>query len=73
MYKKIRYHYLNESYNANEGNADMIEKLGDLDIYDEKSKSYIKMPASKIISVVANAQYKIQRDYPYFNLFLDLI
>ena len=71
MYKKIRYHYLNESYNANEGNADMIEKLGDLDIYDEKSKSYIKMPASKIISVVANAQYKIQRDYPYFNLFLE--
>ena len=72
MYNGIRYYYsLNESYGANEGNADMIEKLGEIDIFDEKSKSYIKMKASDIIKVVVNAQYKISRDYPYFNLFMD--
>ena len=72
MYNRVRYHYLNESSHAiNEGNADLIERLGDLDIYDLDSKGYIKMKATKIIKVVADAQYKIQRDYPYFNLFLE--
>ena len=70
MYNNFRRH-LNESYGANEGNADIIEKLGDVDVYDENTKSLIKYNASKIIKVCADAQYKIQRDYPYFKLFLD--
>lgn len=62
---------LNESYGAYEGNADMIEKLGEVDIYDEKTKKLIKYSAKDIIKVCVDAQYKIQRDYPYFKLFLD--
>ena len=49
----------------------MIERLGEVDIYDQNSKQYIKMKPSDIIKVVVDAQYKIQRDYPYFNLFLE--
>ena len=49
----------------------MIERLGEVDIYDQNAKAYIKMKPSDIIKVVADAQYKIQRDYPYFNLFLE--
>ena len=71
MYNRDRYHYLNESFHSSEGNADMIERLGEVDIYDQNSKQYIKMKPSDIIKVVVDAQYKIQRDYPYFNLFLE--
>lgn len=49
----------------------MIERLGEVEIYDQNSKQYIKMKPSDIIKVVVDAQYKIQRDYPYFNLFLE--
>ena len=49
----------------------MIERLGEVDIYDQDKKQYIKMKPSDIIKVVVDAQYKIQRDYPYFNLFLE--
>lgn len=63
---------LNESlYKSYEGNADIIEKLGEVDVFDTKTKSIIKYSAKEIIKVCVDARYKIQRDYPYFNLFLD--
>ena len=74
-YKKFMYnnfrHHLNESYGSYEGNADMIEKLGEVDVYDKKTNTVIKHSAKDIIKVCVDAQYKIQRDYPYFKLFLD--
>lgn len=71
MYNRINYHRLNESHSASEGNADMIEKLGEIDVFDEKTGGFIKIKAIDIIKVVVDAQYKIQRDFPYFNLFLE--
>ena len=63
---------LNESsYKSYEGNADIIEKLGEVDVFDTKTNSIIKYSAKDIIKVCVDAQYKIQRDYPYFKLFLD--
>ena len=63
---------LNESlYKSYEGNADIIEKLGEVDVFDTKTKSIIKYSAKEIIKVCVDARYKIQRDYPYFTLFLD--
>ena len=54
---------LNESsYKSYEGNADIIEKLGEVDVFDTKTNSIIKYSAKDIIKVCVDAQYKIQRD-----------
>ena len=58
------------SYDAASGNEDIIEKLGEIDVYDEKSKGFIKVKASSIIKVVNDGIYKMQRDYPYLYQFM---
>ena len=71
MYNYSKYSLNESSYKSYEGNADIIEKLGEVDVLDEKTNSIIKYSAKDIIKVCADAQYKIQRDFPYFKLFLD--
>ena len=69
MYRS--YNKLNEasSYDTIYSNADAIEALGEVDVFDEKSKGFIKMPADNIIKVISDAIYKMQRDYTYLYQF----
>lgn len=64
---------LNESstFDYSYSNEDIILKLGEINIYDENKKSYIKMKPDDIIKVCNDALYKMQRDYPYLYLFLN--
>ena len=70
MYNK--YIALNEAstYESLYSNEDIIEKLGEVDVYDYEKKTYIKMNASDIIKVASDALYKIQRDYNYLYQFI---
>ena len=64
---------LNESisgYDAASGNEDVIEGLGDVDVYDEKKGEFVKIKASSIIKVVNDGIYRMQRDYPYLYQFM---
>lgn len=64
---------LNESisgYDAAAGNEDVIEGLGDVDVYDEKKGEFVKIKASSIIKVVNDGIYRMQRDYPYLYQFM---
>lgn len=67
-----RYNALNEAstYESLYSNEDIIEKLGEVDVYDYKKKSYVKMNASDIIKVASDALYKMQRDYNYLYQFI---
>ena len=63
---------LNEAatYESLYSNEDIIEKLGEVDIYDYDKKEYIKMNASDVIKVASDALYKMQRDYNYLYQFI---
>ena len=52
------------------GNEDVIEGLGDVDVYDEKKGEFVKIKASSIIKVVNDGIYRMQRDYPYLYQFM---
>lgn len=67
-----RYISLNEAsaYESLYSNEDIIEKLGEVDIYDYGKKTYIKKNASDIIKVVSDALYKMHRDYNYLYQFI---
>ena len=67
-----RYISLNEAstYESLYSNEDIIEKLGEVDIYDYEKKTYIKKNASDIIKVASDALYKMQRDYNYLYQFI---
>ena len=67
-----RYIALNEAstYESLYSNEDIIEKLGEVDIYDYGKKTYIKKNASDIIKVVSDALYKMHRDYNYLYQFI---
>ena len=67
-----RYISLNEAstYESLYSNEDIIEKLGEVDIYDYEKKTYIKKNASDIIKVVSDALYKMHRDYNYLYQFI---
>ena len=64
---------LNEAvsgYDAASGNEDIIEKLGEISVYDYKTKDFTKVKSSSIIKVVNDGVYKMQRDYPYLYQFM---
>ena len=62
---------LNESvYDAVSGNEDIIMKLNEVDIYDQKTKNLVKVKVENLIKVVNNGVYKIMRDYPYLYQFM---
>ena len=67
-----RYIALNEAstYESLYSNEDIIEKLGEVDVYDYEKKTYVKMNASDIIKVASDALYKMQRDYSYLYQFI---
>lgn len=58
------------SYQSLYSNEDIIESLGEIDVYDEKTKGFVKIEASKIIKVCSDAMYRIQRDYNYLYQFI---
>jgi len=64
--------HLNESsiYDTTYSNEDLIEKLDEVDIFDEKKKTIIKMKPGELIKVCSDALYKMQRDYPYLYQFI---
>lgn len=64
------YNVINESFNY-KSNDDIIAKLKEVDIFDEKTKSYIKINPEDIMKVCSDAIYKIHRDYPYLYLFFE--
>lgn len=68
----IEHIILNEAstYESLYSNEDIIEKLGEVDIYDYEKKAYVKMNASDIIKVASDALYKMQRDYNYLYQFI---
>lgn len=62
---------LNESvYDSMLGNEDIIMKLDEVDIYDQKTKKPIKIKVEKFIKVVNDGVYKMMRDYPYLYQFM---
>ena len=65
------YNHLYESaYDTEGGNADIVEKLGEVNIYNEKTKKFDRVKASSVIKVCVDAIYKMQRDYPYLYQFM---
>lgn len=67
-----RWNSLNEAatYESLYSNEDIIEKLGEVDIYDYDKKAYIKVNAADIIKVASDALYRMQRDYSYLYQFI---
>lgn len=63
---------LNEAatYESLYSNEDIIEKLGEVDVYDYEKKGYVKVNAADIIKVASDALYKMQRDYSYLYQFI---
>lgn len=62
---------LNESvYDSVSGNEDIIMKLDEVDIYDQKTKKPIKIKVEKLIKAVNDGVYKMMRDYPYLYQFM---
>ncbi len=68
----MQYITLNEAstYESLYSNEDIIEKLGEVDVYDYEKKAYVKMNAADIIKVASDALYRIQRDYNYLYQFI---
>lgn len=66
------YKSLNESsvYDISSGNEDIIEKMGDVDIYDIKKKAYVKIKTTDLLKVCSDGIYKMMRDYPYLYQFM---
>jgi hypothetical protein len=63
---------INESAKyGNEGNAEEIYDLGEINVIDKKKESVIKVKTSDIIRVVNDAMFYMQKKYPYLYLFLN--
>ena len=58
------------TYESLYSNEDIIEKLGEIDVYDSEKKEFVKMNAGDIINVSSDALYKLQRDYNYLYQFI---
>ena len=58
------------AYQAIYTNEDIIEKLGEVDVYDSKKREMVKMQASDVMKVVSDALYKMHRDYNYLYQFI---
>lgn len=72
MYNHM-YKSLNESSfydDASSGNGDIIEKMGEIDIFDIKKKAYVKVKAEDLLKVCSDGIYKMMRDYPYLYQFM---
>lgn len=70
-YMNFYYNRLNESvYDSVSGNEDIIMKLDEVDIYDQKTKKPVKVKVEKLIKVVNDGVYKMMRDYPYLYQFM---
>ena len=72
VYMYRRFQSLNEAnaYRSFYSNEDIIEKLGEVDVYDSSTKSFVKMKATDIMKVASDALYKMQRDYNYLYQYL---
>lgn len=70
MYR--RFQSLNEAnaYKSFYSNEDVIEKLGEVNVYDSETKSFVKMNPTEIMKVASDALYKMQRDYNYLYQFI---
>ena len=67
-----KFEIINESAKyGHEGNAEEIYNLGEIDIIDQKSKSFVKVNTADIIKVVNDAMFYMQKRYPYLHLFID--
>ena len=63
---------INESAKyGNEGNAEEIYDLGEINIIDQKSNSIVKVNTGDIIKVVNDALFYMQKKYPYLYLFVN--
>lgn len=70
MYRRYNSLYEGNAYQSLYSNEDIIEKLGEVNVYDSSSKSFVKMRASDIMKVASDALYKMQRDYNYLYQFI---
>ena len=70
MYR--RYNLLNEAnaYQSLYSNEDVIEKLGEVDVFDSTTKKFVKKNAGEIIKVASDALYKMHRDYNFLYQFI---
>lgn len=66
------YYPLNEAstYESLYSNEDIIEKLGDVKVYDSEKKEFVTVKASDVIKVCSDALYRMQRDYSYLYQFI---
>ena len=66
------YYPLNEAstYESLYSNEDIIEKLGDVRVYDSEKKEFVIVKASDVIKVCSDALYRMQRDYSYLYQFI---
>ena len=58
------------TYESLYSNEDIIEKLGEVDVYDHEKNTFVKKNVSDIIKVCSDAMYKMQRDYNYLYQFI---
>ena len=58
------------SYESLYSNEDVIEALGEIDVFDKGKNAFVKVQASDVIKVCSDAMYKIQRDYNYLYQFI---
>ena len=58
------------TYESLYSNEDIIEKLGEVDVYDHEKNAFVKKNVSDIIKVCSDAMYKMQRDYNYLYQFI---
>ena len=63
---------INESLKkyGNIGNVEEIYSLGEIDIFDIKKKSFVKVSTSDIIMIVDDALRYMKTKYPYLHLYL---
>jgi predicted metal-dependent peptidase len=63
---------INESVKyGQEGNAEEIYNLGEINIIDVKKNEIIKINSIDIIKVVNDAMFYMQKKYPYLHTFLN--
>lgn len=63
---------INESsaYESLYSNEDIIEKLGEIPVYNKDKRAFDTVKASDVIKVCSDALYKMQRDYGYLYQFI---
>ena len=58
------------SYDSVEGNEDIMDKLGEVNIYDVDRKETVQVKVGELMKTCSEAAYKMQRDYPYLYQFM---